>query len=120
MKVLLALALLSLLALAGCGAPSSGGTPPKDDQGRYVIGMTSGNQFSPSTAKVPAGAIVVWEHTGGAPHDVHAKDGSFESGPVGGLTEGEEWAHQFNETGTFAYFCHVHEGSGMKGTIVVE
>jgi plastocyanin len=120
MKAIASLALLSIFLLAGCGAPGTGSTPPTDGDGRYVVSMTSGNQFSPATAKVPVGAVVVWEHTGGAPHDVQAKDGSFTSGPVGGLTEGEEWAHQFNETGSFAYVCHVHEGSGMKGTIVVE
>jgi plastocyanin len=118
MKALLALALLSFLMLAGCGTPAAT-TPPTDGEGRYVIEMTSGNQFSPAKAQVPVGATVVWEHRGGAPHDVQARDGSFSSGPVGGLTEGEEFPHQFNETGTFSYFCHVHEGSGMKGTLTV-
>jgi plastocyanin len=93
--------------------------PTTDGEGRYVIDMTSGNQFSPRDAKVPVGSIVVWEHKGGAPHDVSTADQSWGSGSVGGLTEGEEYAHQFNETGTFSYFCHVHEGSGMKGTLTV-
>ncbi|MFA5944958.1 MAG: plastocyanin/azurin family copper-binding protein [Candidatus Thermoplasmatota archaeon] len=121
MKALFALALLSMAALAGCsGSSGAGTTPSTDSEGRYVIDMTSGNRFSPSNAAVPVGAIVVWEHKGGAPHDVQAEDGtSFSSGPIGGLTEGEEYAHQFNQTGTFSYFCHVHEGSGMKATLTV-
>ena len=121
MKAFAAVAFLSLtllVLLAGCGAPAPK-TPPKDAEGRYVIEMTSGNQFSPATATVPQGAVVVWEHMGGAPHDVQAKDGSFSSGPIGGLEEGEEWPHQFNETGTFQYECQVHASSGMKGTITV-
>lgn len=119
MKALAAVALLSLVLLAGCGAPAGPATPTTDAEGRYVIDMTAGNKFSPSSAKVPIGSVVVWEHKGGAPHDVQAYDGSFSSGPIGGLTEGEEFAHQFNETGTFSYFCHVHEGSGMKATLTV-
>lgn len=119
MKALAAVALLSLVLLAGCGAPAGPAAPPTDAEGRYVIDMTSGNRFSPSQAKVPVGATVVWEHKGGAPHDVQAEDGSFSSGPIGGLTDGEEFAHQFNETGTFTYYCHVHQGSGMTATLTV-
>lgn len=112
------LCLASLVLLAGCGAPAAK-EPPKDAEGRYVIEMTAGNQFSPATANVPQGAIVVWKHMGGAPHDVQAEDGSFSSGPIGGMDEGDEFPHQFDQTGTFRYTCHVHSGSGMKGTITV-
>ncbi|HJQ93435.1 MAG TPA: plastocyanin/azurin family copper-binding protein [Candidatus Thermoplasmatota archaeon] len=113
------LSLTALLLLAGCSTPTAT-EPPQDAEGRYVIEMTSGNKFSPASATVPQGAVVVWEHMGGAPHDVQAEDDSFSSGQIGGLQEGDEWAHQFDQTGTFAYVCHVHSGSGMKGTITVE
>ena len=119
MKAIALLAILSLSVLAGCSTPASK-SPAMDPDGRYVIEMTSGNQFSPANAQVPVGATVVWENKGGAPHDVQAKDGSFSSGPVGGLSAGEEWAHQFDEAGTYVYECQVHAGSGMKGTLVVE
>lgn len=119
----LATALLALagLLLAGCSGPGTGGsTPDTDDQGRYVIHMTSGNQFRPARAEVPANATVVWVHDGGAPHDVTSEDGTFSSGSPGSLTQGEEFAHTFREPGTYEYVCKVHEGSGMRGTIVVE
>src|SRR5687768_16391368 len=97
------LCLASLVLLAGCGTPAAK-EPPKDAEGRYVIDMTSGNQFSPATATVPQGAVVVWKYMGGAPHDVEADDGSFSSGQIGGLDEeGEEYEHTFNQTGTFSY-----------------
>lgn len=120
-KPLLVALLLSSLLLAGCSGSGGGAgkAPSQDSQGRYVIHLTSANQFSPANAKVPVGAVVVWHHDGGAPHDVQARDGSFSSGSAGGLTNGMEFVHQFNETGSWSYFCHVHEGSGMKGTITV-
>src|SRR5688572_28936435 len=111
------LSLTSLVLLAGCGTPASK-EPTKDSEGRYVIEMGAGNKFSPATATVPQGSVVVWEHMGGAPHDVHAKDGSFSSGRIGGIEEGQEWAYQFNQTGSFPYDCRVH--AGMSGTITVE
>lgn len=120
MKAILAVALLSLLALAGCTGSGGGGvTPDQDDEGRYVIHMTSANRFSPAVAKVPVGATVVWVHDGGAPHDVQGDDDLFSSGAAGGLREGDEFAHTFAEAGSYGYFCHLHHGSGMKGTVVV-
>jgi plastocyanin len=121
MKAILVALLLSSLLLAGCsGSGGASTTPQQDSEGRYVIHLTSGSMFSPANAKVPKGATVVWHHDGGAPHDVQARDGSFSSGPAGGMTEGEEFTHTFNETGTWEVFCHIHEGQGMKGKITVE
>ena len=118
MKLLLGLALLSSLVLAGCSGSGGDGTvPTQDDEGRYVIHMTSSNRFSPPVAEVPVGATVHWAHDGGAPHDVQG-DG-FSSGATGGLTQGESYDHAFTEPGRFEYVCRVHEGAGMKGTIVV-
>ena len=104
----------------GCsGSGGTGTVPPTDSQGRYVIHMTSANQFSPANAKVPVGSTVVWMHDGSANHDVQANDGSFSSGPTAGLKEGDSFEHKFDAAGSFAYFCTVHQGSGMHGTIVV-
>jgi len=118
-RLLLAVAVAAVL-LAGCSGSPSATTPTKDSQGRYVIHMTSANQFSPAHAKVPVGATVVWMNDGGgANHDVQARDESFSSGAIGGLHEGDSFAHTFNQTGSFDYFCHVHDGQGMHGTITV-
>ena len=120
MKRVLLVALLAAAILAGCSSTPAGTTPSQDAQGRYVIHMTSANQFSPANAKVPVGATVVWVNDGnGANHDVQARDGSFSSGPAGGMKEDDSFAHQFNQTGSFGFFCHVHDGSGMPGTLTV-
>lgn len=112
-----ACALLSLFVLAGCGAPPTK-EPPKDAEGRYVVEMVAGNKFAPATATVPQGATVVWKNTVATPHDVNAKDGSFSSGAIGGMQEGDEFPYKFDQTGSFPYECQVH--SGMTGTITVE
>jgi plastocyanin len=119
MKAVLVALLLSSVLLAGCSGSGGARVPEQDGEGRYVIHMSAGNKFVPANAQVPAGATVVWVHDGGAPHDVQAEDRSFSSGPAGGLTSGEEWAHTFNQTGTFTYYCHVHHGSGMSATLTV-
>ena len=111
------LSLTALLLLAGCSTPTAT-EPPQDAEGRYVIEMTAGNKFSPASATVPQNSTVVWKHMGGAPHDVHGEGGTFSSGEIAGLEEGDEFVHQFNETGSFPYECRVH--SGMTGTITVE
>ena len=118
LAAILFLSTLGALALAGCSGSADDGTvPPQDSEGRYVIHMTSSNRFTPALAKVPVGATVVWIHDGGAPHDVQG-DG-FSSGPAGGLREGDEYEFTFDEAGTFEYHCIIHQGSGMKGKIVV-
>ena len=122
MKAIAIALLVASILLAGCSGSGGGAgrVPEQDDQGRYVIHMTAGNQYSPANAKVPVGATVLWVHDGGAPHDVQAKDGSFSSGKAGGITSGMSWPHTFNEAGSFSYFCHVHDGSGMRGVVTVE
>lgn len=116
---LTALLALAALALAGC---SSGGpvTPVIDPaNGHYVIHMTSGNTFSPATAKVPVGATVDFVNDGATPHDVHGDDG-LNSGETGGLTASNpKYSHTFATAGTYAFHCEFHASSGMKGTLTV-
>ena len=121
-----ALAVASVL-LAGCGS-NDGVLPDKDAQGRYVIHLTSANQFQPAKAHVPVGSTVVWVVDAGN-HDVNAEDGSFSSNdgrPLDArgyptlMGPGESFAYTFNETGRFTYWCHTHHEMGMKGLLVVE
>ena len=128
MRVLIAAAIMLAASLAGCaGTTGDDGfeTPPTDSQGRYVItvGSTDSSQiftFTPTEAKVPAGATVVWKLAGTTPHDVQADDGTFDSGVSGGLNEtGQEYVFTFSTTGTFGYFCELHGKSLMSGTLRV-
>ncbi len=128
MRAVLALLLLSAIALAGCGGPG-GVVPAQDADGRYQVAMTDSLTFDPAEAKVPAGATIVWTNTAsGVPHDVAGYEGdpikddrtAFSStrAPPEGLGHlmqpGESWSHTFNETGTWTVWCHTHHEAGMK------
>lgn len=117
--MLLATLVLTAITLAGCtgsGPSDDFVTPDQDDEGRYVIRMTSALRFVPEKAEVPLGATVVWVHEGGGLHDTRADDGLWESAL---LDEGEEFDFMFDEAGDFAYSCKPHRASGMTGIIRV-
>jgi plastocyanin len=76
--------------------------------------------FQPGDLTIPAGATVVWQHTGNFPHTVTADDGTFNSGT---LQNGDTFRRTFGEPGRYPYYCEIHGGpggSGMAGVIVVE
>jgi plastocyanin len=73
----------------------------------------------PRELTVPAGTTVEWiDETG--QHNVLSEGGSFKSDD---LTAGGRFTHQFNEPGTFPYYCEFHGESGgkkMAGVIIVK
>ena len=126
MRVLAACALLAFV-LAGC-SHHDGVVPPQDEEGRYVIHLTSGNQFDPADARVPIGATVVWVVDSGF-HDVNAEDGTFSSNTGRPMDElghpslmgpGESFNFTFEEEGKWGYWCHTHHEYDMHGVIRVE
>ena len=71
--------------------------------------------FAPPTVKADVGQKVKWEHQdAGVTHSVVALDGGFRSGE---LEEGDEFSHQFQRAGTFAYRCGIHPD--MQGAVKV-
>lgn len=125
MKALFALALLLSLTLAGCGGAPEPVVPPQDAEGRYVIHMNAANRFTPTHAKVPVGATVLWINDGGV-HDVTADDDSWSSddaAPAGlgqKIPSGQSFQRTFTAAGEVGYHCALHRSSGMTGTLVVE
>lgn len=118
MKLLVVLAALAALTLAGCsGSGGDGSVPEQDAQGRYVIHMTANNRFTPADAKVPTGATVVWVNDGGV-HDVTAHDDSWKSPRF--MQEGTSYERRFTSPGTYEYHCDLHASQGMTGTLIVE
>ena len=108
--------------LAGLRAPNA--------QTVDVAVGSGGNNFSPATADIVAGDTVRWTWSGsnhtvssGVPCTV---DNQYCS-PTNAANcntavisnSGTVYSHTFNTAGTFQYFCRVHCGGGMRGTVVV-
>ena len=71
-------------------------------------------KFEPDTVEIPVGSSVEWSNRDGAPHTATADDGSFDTGR---LRRNASATVQFNQKGTFTYFCAIHPR--MKGTVTV-
>ena len=100
--------------------------------------MTDDFAFDPVRVTVDAGTTVEWVNDSDVPHTVTAYEDRippgasyFASGGYGSeraartdlrdglLGPGETYAHMFETRGTHEYVCLPHEGSGMRGTVVV-
>ena len=104
--------------------PAPTGTDVIMGLGTAVPGCEETNEcFSPSTFSIDSGEYVVWYNADTAYHSVISGDPAdaksvgamFDSGLFG---PGEAYDYQFNQSGTFPYWCIVHPW--MKGTIIVE
>lgn len=89
-------------ATVAVGAPGNGGN----------------NGFDPVAIRISPGMTVRWTWTGDGTHNVVERDETFKSGsPTGDADEVYEF--DFEEEGTYLYYCERHEGRGMKGAVVV-
>src|SRR5579862_5380234 len=95
-----------------------------------TVGMTDMG-FVPAAITVNAGDKVVWKNSSPVIHnvvddaskalsvvDVKLPSGArpFDSGL---LQPGQSYARVFTEPGIYRYVCTLHEGSGMKGVVIV-
>lgn len=90
----------------------------------YVITVQDNAVFTPASLQIAQGDFVRWEHVGSSlPHTT--TNGTGAADPNAGtlwdasLPVGGSFTYQFNNAGTFPFFCRFHELSGMKGEIVV-
>ena len=126
---------LLVVSFAACGGGGDGGGGAAGN----TVQMVDGQRFDPETLTVSAGDTVTWTNESSETHTVTAyedkipsADAYFASG--GSATEkdarstlseglidpGETFEAAFDQPGIYEYFCLPHEGSGMKGSIVVE
>jgi len=108
----------------------SSGSPPT---GKIAasIGMTE-MAFAKPKITIKAGQAVTWRNTSQTVHDVvddpvRAMTASDVQRPDGvkafgsGLLQpGQSYTHVFTEPGVYRYVCTLHEGSGMKGEVIVK
>ncbi|MDD5552236.1 MAG: cupredoxin domain-containing protein [Candidatus Pacebacteria bacterium] len=69
--------------------------------------------FNPVTLTVKKGTTVVWLNNDSVAHKINSDKFNSQN-----FNNGEKFEFQFNEIGTFDYFCGIHPS--MKGTIIVE
>ena len=73
--------------------------------------------FDPSSITIKVGTTVIWRNNGQQVHDIHARDGSFNS-PL--LNPGNSFTFTFTKPGLYRYYCIPHEGDGMIGQVEVQ
>lgn len=74
--------------------------------------------FEPAAIAISTDTTVVWDWTGkDGPHNVVAKDGTFESETKSG--DDAEFSYTFTTAGNHRYLCEPHVNVGMKGAVVV-
>ena len=116
-----------ILALAGCSNQTPPATPPTNNPPAtnppavqpsvpqtYDVEIKN-FAFSQSTLTIKKGDTVKWTNNDGTSHTVVFDSSAIDSGT---LTQGQSYSHTFNDAGTFAYHCGIHQA--MKGTIIVE
>ena len=72
--------------------------------------------FAPAEITLPAGSDVTWVNQDDIPHTVTSDDTTTFASTL--LDTGDDFSHQFDQPGIFAYFCSVHPM--MTATVVVE
>lgn len=80
--------------------------------------------FQPVSITIQVGDTLVWIHTGGS-HTVTNGTGAADpnagtlfDAPLNGSNP--TFQHVFTTPGIVPYFCRIHEGFGMKGTVTVQ
>jgi plastocyanin len=90
----------------------------------HVITVQDNTVFTPNTLQIQQGDFVRWEHVG-TTFSHTTTNGTGLADPNAGLlwdtplTSGVSFTYQFNDAGTYPFFCRPHVGLGMTGEIVV-
>ncbi len=78
------------------------------------------NFFDPNSRTIDVGDSIFFNKQTAGFHDVTFVSSSIGSNPQGTTTDPFTWTVTFNTAGVFSYFCSIHTGIGMNGTIIVE
>ena len=129
--VALALAVVALVVVAGCGGsasappatggssttPSGGSAAPSDGgsaSGGTGTAVTISNfTFTPADVTVKAGESVTWTNNDSVAHTVTGA--AFDSGQ---MAPGATYTHKFDTAGSFDYKCSIHPN--MTGKVTVQ
>ena len=98
------------------GGPSVMATTDAGGADAFVI--TVGFTFSPDSVPITTGDTVQWDNTSAGLHNVVWDGAVF---PGSGAASTDMWTYQetFATAGTFTYFCVIHVGLAMTGSVIV-
>lgn len=94
-------------------------------QADQVVSMAN-IAFDPAAISISAGDVVRWDNdeTNAMPHTVTSgRSGDADAGDrfdSGSIAQGDSFCLQFNEAGTFNYFCEIHPTQMNDGVITVQ
>lgn len=109
-------ALLAVTLAACSGAPAASGPPSAGSAAAVTI--TGNFAFDPATITVSRGATVTWTNSGGTTHTITSGTPETPTNKFNqALENGKTFSVTFTETGTFTYFCSIHQT--MRGTVIV-
>ena len=128
--VLLAAALATVVAAAGCGSDTTKSTPSTTTAAATATGSAEPTasrpaavtvdvhkmKFSPENVTVKVGDTVTWKFSDKVPHAVQGI-GDSAMGINSPIFDNGEWSHTFAVPGTYRYLCPLHPE--MRGTVTV-
>jgi plastocyanin len=106
--LLLLLALLGIVLVAGCGAKQTSAPVASDH-----VSMAKSYRFDPTVVEIKAGDTVTWTNNDNFTHTV--KVDGMEDHKVG---RGDSVSIRFDQAGTYRYVCTLHSHD-MHGTVIV-
>jgi plastocyanin len=121
MRLLLALIVVAVFGLAGCGGDDSsagggGGSSSEACASGAVVIKMADIKFNPAKATAKVGQEVCWQNDDTVDHDASATSGaSFKSDL---FSKGQTFTTKIDKPGTVKYECTIHPG--MTGEIDVK
>jgi len=113
---LLGPALLLSVLVVGCASQSAGSPSPAGPATQISI---KGFAFNPNQPSLTKGATVTWTNTDGTTHTVTSGVPGTPTGKFNqSLDAGKAFSFTFTETGTYEFFCNIHQT--MRGTVTVK
>jgi plastocyanin len=114
---------------SGSNSHTSSAPVPSSVSGHMVRMLE--NRYAPESVTIRRGQTITWTNNTQSPHTVvlspeaatNSSDAAMPENAQpfdsGNISPGGHFSHTFSVPGTYKYFCTLHEGNGMVGTIVV-
>ena len=113
---LLGPALLLCVLAASCASQSTSSPSPAGAATQISI---KGFAFNPNQPSLTKGATITWTNDDGTTHTVTSGVPGTPSGKFNqSLDAGKSFSFTFSESGTYEFFCNIHQS--MRGTVTVK